>query len=128
MAKTSGACQKISMVAINGSEHETAAMEVTTEMPEQERGATEATKIEASKQEMVVLEMAKVGATKGNDSSEGNSVSPSLGLPWNTGLRLFVLNLRYFNLLFPFFFGKNDFKNIFGMSEDHQESEDKANL
>lgn len=121
MAKTSGASQKISMVAINGSEHETAAKAVTMEMPEQERGKTEATKIEASKQEMVVLEIAKVGATKGNDSSEGNSVSPSLGLPWNTGLRLFVLNLRYFNLLFPFFFGKSDFKNIFGMSEDHQE-------
>ncbi|XP_078164876.1 protein DETOXIFICATION 42-like [Carex rostrata] len=94
MAKTSGACQKISMVVINGSEHETAAKVVTMEMPEQERGATEATK-----QEMVVLEMAKVGATKGNDSSEGNSVSPSLGLPWNTGLCLFVLNLsRVFKL------------------------------
>lgn len=106
MAKTSGASQKISMVAINGSEHETAAKAVTMEMPEQEMGKTEATKIEVSKQEMVVLEMAKVGATKGNDSSEGNSVSPSLGLPWNTGLRLFVLNLRYFNYCFPSFLVK----------------------
>ncbi|KAJ3702877.1 hypothetical protein LUZ61_006582 [Rhynchospora tenuis] len=108
MEKTSDAFQGTSKVAIEGSEHEAALKvaltealvdeKVATEVTKQEKVATEATKagvvIEASKQEMVVMEMAKVGATEKDDvSSDGDSPFPSLGLPWKTGLHLFVLNL-----------------------------------
>jgi hypothetical protein len=100
------------MVVINGSDvHETSVKVVMTGVPEQEKGATEVTKqenvaieatkgvvaIEASKQEMAVMDMAKLGATKGDESSPEVSPSPSLDLPWKSGFRLFVLNLRYFN-------------------------------
>ncbi|KAJ4750766.1 Protein DETOXIFICATION [Rhynchospora pubera] len=103
MEKTSDACQGASKVAIEGSEREAAAKvakteasvdeKVATEVTKQEKVATEATKagvvIEASKQEME-----KVGATEKDDVlSDGDSPFPSLGLPWKTGLNLFVLNL-----------------------------------
>lgn len=120
------------MVAVNGSEHETSVKAVMMEVPEQEKGAaTEVTKqekaaieatkggvaVEASKQEMMVMEMAKVGATKGDESSQANSPFPPLGLPWKTGLCLFVLNLRYFIFYFFFCLVKYYLKNIFGMEE-----------
>jgi hypothetical protein len=111
------------MVVINGSVHESSVKAVTTAVPEQEKGATEVTKqekvaaeatkrgvaIEASKQEMVVMDMKKVGATKGDEcheSSQEISPSPSLDLPWKTGFCLFVLNFRYFNLFFASFWVK----------------------
>lgn len=96
------------MVTINGSEHDTAVKVVATEVTIHEKVAPDATggvTIEASKHEMVVMEIAMVDATKGdNEPSQGNSSTHSLGLPRKTGLHLFVLNLRYFNLiyLFPF--------------------------
>ncbi|KAJ4820107.1 Protein DETOXIFICATION [Rhynchospora pubera] len=103
MEKTSDACQGASKVAIEGSERDAAVKvakteasvdeKVATEVTKQEKVATEAAKagvvIEASKQEME-----KVGATEKDDVlSDGDSPFPSLGLPWKTGLNLFVLNL-----------------------------------
>ncbi|KAF3336402.1 MATE efflux family protein 1-like protein [Carex littledalei] len=86
------------MVTINGSEHDTAVKVVATEATVPEKVATDATggvATETTKQEMVVMEMAIVDTTKGDDDSS----TPSLGLPWKTGLHLFVLNLsRVFKL------------------------------